>query len=279
MALKIGDALRFERLQLGLTQKQMCGDILTRPYYAKVEACKNSITAENLFRILLAHDIDIMEFFNLIKNTYESKENNIENELKDKFGEAFSSKDIENMKKYYKEILNSGTNNVLKLRAVVSIAYLENNLDKLDPKIKQRIKKEFDEGKNWTVRPDLLRLLANTMPLWSQDELDFWIGRLLKSAQKDKLSNLMLERYLRMFENYLVTCYERKVLENRGYYSHIKDVIEYIIKNASSYNLMIYRINAMYMQALFRGDMLKVKDIRNDIEKYGYGNLISTWPQ
>ena len=229
--------------------------------------------------INLRNHSSLHKLFYSPKNTYESKENNIENELKDKFGEAFSSKDIENMKKYYEEILKSGTNNVLKLRAVVSIAYLENNLDKLDPKIKQRIKKEFDEGKNWTVRPDLLRLLANTMPLWSQDELDFWIGRLLKSAQKDKLSNLMLERYLRMFENYLVTCYERKVLENRGYYSHIKDVIEYIIKNASSYNLMIYRINAMYMQALFRGDMLKVKDIRNDIEKYGYGNLISTWPQ
>lgn len=277
--MEIGDALRFERLQLGLTQKQMCGDILTRPHYAKIESCKNGITAENLFRILLAHDIDIIEFSNLIRNTYESKENNIENELKDKLGEAFSSKDIENMKKYYKKLKNSSTNNVLKLRTIISIAYLENNLDKLDTKIKLKIKEEFDEGRKWTVRPDSLRLFANTMPLWSQNELDFWIGRLLKSTPKNKLSNLMLERYLRIFENYLVTCYERNILKTSGYYSHIKDVIEYIIKNTSSYNLMIYRINALYMKALFEGDMLKVKDIRNDIKKYGYERLIVTWPQ
>lgn len=47
--MKIGKALRVERLKLGLTQQQMCEGIISRPFYAKVESGKNKINAESLF--------------------------------------------------------------------------------------------------------------------------------------------------------------------------------------------------------------------------------------
>lgn len=34
---KIGEALRTVRMQLGLTQSQMCGDIVSRSFYAMVK--------------------------------------------------------------------------------------------------------------------------------------------------------------------------------------------------------------------------------------------------
>lgn len=43
--MKIGEALRKERLKLGLTQEQMCEGILSRPFYAIVESDKNRINA------------------------------------------------------------------------------------------------------------------------------------------------------------------------------------------------------------------------------------------
>lgn len=69
--------------------------------------------------------------------------------------------------------MNSSNNEVLKLRALITSAYFKGETDKIDVEIRTKIKAELDEGNNWLERPDLLRLLANTMPMWPQDELDF----------------------------------------------------------------------------------------------------------
>ena len=55
--MKIGEALRKERIKLGLTQDQMCAGILSRPFYARIESGKNRINAESLFQILLEHKL------------------------------------------------------------------------------------------------------------------------------------------------------------------------------------------------------------------------------
>ena len=72
--MQIGEALRTERIKLGLTQNEMCSDIVSRSFYAKVEAGKNEIAADRLFRILFLHNIDISEFNDLIQKTYNSDE-------------------------------------------------------------------------------------------------------------------------------------------------------------------------------------------------------------
>ncbi|WP_232450176.1 helix-turn-helix domain-containing protein [Lactobacillus delbrueckii] len=42
--MKIGEALRKKRLELGLTQQEICEGILSRPFYAKVESGKIELT-------------------------------------------------------------------------------------------------------------------------------------------------------------------------------------------------------------------------------------------
>ena len=275
--LQIGEALRAERIKLGLTQNEMCSDIVSRSFYAKVEAGKNEIAADRLFRILFLHNIDISEFNDLIQETYNSDENNLRNNLEGKMAKAFSNKDIDSLTDYCQKIIASTSDDILKLRALVSVAYFKDDLKNIDDGTKQKLKEEFDEGNNWTVRPDLLRLLANTMPLWTQDELDFLVGRLLSSVKKTKFSSLMLERYLRIFENYLVTCYDRKI-RNNAYGNHIEDIIKYIIANTDTYHLIIYRINALYMRALFTNQYQEAEEIKKDMEKYGYERIIRNWP-
>lgn len=277
--MKIGEALRKERLKLGLTQEQMCEGILSRPFYAKVESDKNRINAESLFQILLDHQIDLVEFCDLIQDDYTSEERKVEKQFETKMNKVVSAKDTEALDKYCQQIMNSSKNEILKLRALITSAYFRSETDKIDAEIKLRIKAEFDEGNNWLERPDLLRLLANTMPMWPQDELDFLIGRLLDFAKKSELSELTIERYLRLLENYLVVCYDRKVHKKTTHFDHIDDAMEYIIDATESFHLMIYRIEVFCMKALFLDQMDKAKEIRQDLGVLGYKNFIASWPE
>lgn len=275
----IGEALRKVRMNLGLTQTQMCAEIISRPFYAKVESGKNMINAESLVRILLAHDIDIVEFFKLIRVTYNSQEKQLISQLQVEMSQAVSNKDINKAEQCCRKIIASSNNEILKLRAIVTLAYFKGELDQIDLGTQLKIKDEFDEGRNWTTRPELLRLLANTMPLWSDDELSFFIGRLLDAAKKTELSELMLERYLRLFENYLVVSYERKAHQNNKHEDHVEDVIDYIIGVTTSFHLMIYRVEAIYMKALFEGEKNKAQKIKRNLNELGYEDAIASWPE
>lgn len=275
----IGQALRKERLNLGLTQQQMCEGVLSRSFYAKVESGQYRINAESLFEILLRHQIDITEFLRLIRENYISEECRIENQFANKMDQAVSTKDINALEKYCQQIINISNNEVLKLRALITLAYFRDELDKIDTETAKKIEVEFDEGKKWTRRPELLRLLANTMPLWSQDKLDFLIGRLVAKARKEDVSELMMERYLRLLENYLVICYERKVQKKKIHNDHINEVMTYIIEVTKPLHLMIYRIEVIYLKNLFSGQKDKAKKIKQNLQEFGYEQEIANWPE
>ncbi|OXC37759.1 transcriptional regulator [Lactobacillus crispatus] len=257
----------------------MCAVILSRPFYARIESGKNRINAESLFKILLEHQVDLVEFCDLIQDDYTSEERKVEKQFEFKMNLAVSAKDTEALDKYCQQIMNSSNNEVLKLRALITSAYFKGETDKIDVEIRTKIKAEFDGGNNWLERPDLLRLLANTMPMWPQDELDFLIGRLLDFAKKAEFSELTTERYLRLLENYLVVCYDRKVHKKTAHFDHIDDAMEYIIDATESFHLMIYRIEVFYMKALFLDQMDKAKEIRQDLGVLGYKNFIASWPE
>ncbi|RVU70056.1 MULTISPECIES: helix-turn-helix domain-containing protein [Lactobacillus] len=228
--MKIGEALRKERKKLGLSQQQMCAGIISRPHYAKIEKDEYAISSENLFQILLKNKIDIEEFYHLIQDTYDSEENKRDKSWQEQMDEAVNTKDLHKLENLCQEILISSNNEILKMRTIVTVAYFKGELNQLSEDLRAKIKANFDEGKHWTDRPDLLRLFTNTMPLWSQEELEFFIGRLLARADKGNLSELMTERYLRTFVNYLVLSYERQVHKDKGTMhntNHLDEVINY----------------------------------------------------
>lgn len=273
--MKIGEALHTERLNLGLTQQQMCANILSRSFYAKVESGKNKLNAESLIKILLLHQIDIAEFYNLVKDEYSSSEIRLVNQLQIKMDYAVKTKNIKLLDEYSKQISALPDHKILKLRTIVTIAYFKGELDQIDDASKDELRKIFYEGKNWISNPELLRLFSNTMPVWPQNELDFLIERLLSFAKNNQTSEIMTDRYLRICCNYLVTCYDRKI----SYNNHIDTVMNYIILTASSFHFMIYRFNAIYMKALFEKDHPTAESIKKDLKKYGYGSVIASWPE
>lgn len=58
----IGEALKQIRGELCLTQKQMCAEIVTRSFYAKVESGKSMISADKLAEILLVMMLILITF-------------------------------------------------------------------------------------------------------------------------------------------------------------------------------------------------------------------------
>lgn len=275
----IGEALKQIRHELYLTQEQMCAGVVTRSFYAKVESGRNRISADKLTEILFEHDIDITYFYQLLRNTYSSQSKLKENDLNQKMNQAFNSGKIELIEQNYHKILLQSNSNILKLRAMISVANLKDELNLIDPKVKEKLFVEFDEGANWMTRPDLLRLFTDTMPLWDSSDLSFFIGRLLAKVQKEhNIPELLQERYLRVFENYLAVYYKKnnpvKTID-----VNVQKIFDYILNLEPTVHFLLYKIAAVYLQNLFLGKKEEAQKIKDEMKKYGYQDIVKTWPK
>lgn len=275
----IGEALKQIRHELYLTQEQMCADVVTRSFYAKVESGRNRISADKLTEILFEHDIDITYFYQLLRNTYSSQSKLKENDLNQKMNQAFNSGKIELIEQNYHKILLQSNSNILKLRAMISVANLKDELNLIDPKVKEKLFVEFDEGANWMTRPDLLRLFTDTMPLWDSSDLSFFIGRLLAKVQKEhNIPELLQERYLRVFENYLAVYY-KKNNPVKTINVNVQKIFDYILNLEPTVHFLLYKIAAVYLQNLFLGNKEEAQKIKDEMKKYGYQDIVKTWPK
>lgn len=275
----IGEALKQIRHELYLTQEQMCAGVVTRSFYAKVESGRNRISADKLTEILFEHDIDITYFYQLLRNTYSSQSKLKENDLNQKMNQAFNSGKIELIEQNYHKILLQSNSSILKLRAMISVANLKDELNLIDPKVKEKLFVEFDEGANWMTRPDLLRLFTDTMPLWDSSDLSFFIGRLLAKVQKEhNIPELLQERYLRVFENYLAVYYKKnnpiKTID-----VNVQKTFDYILNLEPTVHFLLYKVAAVYLQNLFLGKKEEAQKIKNEMKKYGYQDIVKTWPK
>ncbi|MCT7861629.1 MAG: helix-turn-helix domain-containing protein [Lactobacillus crispatus] len=275
----IGEALKQIRHELYLTQEQMCAGVVTRSFYAKVESGRNRISADKLTEILFEHDIDITYFYQLLRNTYSSQSKLKENDLNQKMNQAFNSGKIELIEQNYHKILLQSNSSILKLRAMISVANLKDELNLIDPKVKEELFVEFDEGANWMTRPDLLRLFTDTMPLWDSSDLSFFIGRLLAKVQKEhNIPELLQERYLRVFENYLAVYYKKnnpvKTID-----VNVQKIFDYILNLEPTVHFLLYKIAAVYLQNLFLGNKEEAQKIKDEMKKYGYQDIVKTWPK
>ena len=275
----IGEALKQIRHELYLTQEQMCAGVVTRSFYAKVESGRNRISADKLTEILFEHDIDITYFYQLLRNTYSSQSKLKENDLNQKMNQAFNSGKIELIEQNYHKILLQSNSSILKLRAMISVANLKDELNLIDPKVKEKLFVEFDEGANWMTRPDLLRLFTDTMPLWDSSDLSFFIGRLLAKVQKEhNIPELLQERYLRVFENYLAVYYKKnnpiKTID-----VNVQKTFDYILNLEPTVHFLLYKVAAVYLQNLFLGKKEEAQKIKDKMKKYGYQDIVKTWPK
>ncbi|MDE7055673.1 MAG: helix-turn-helix domain-containing protein, partial [Lactobacillus sp.] len=157
----IGEALKEEQKALGLTSEEMTAGIISKSTYSKVVNGKSRLSSEYLFKILIAHNIDVNEFFEKIKSTYTPKNKLQENELSAEMGIAFNNHDISKAKSCLKKIQQLSTNKYLEWRAQIAVAMLTNSVDKLSDDFKDKIINEFNNQENWIKNGEALRLFSN----------------------------------------------------------------------------------------------------------------------
>ena len=93
------------------------------------------------------------------------------------------------------------------------------------------------------------------------------------------ISELEQERYLRVFENYLAVCYNRKLSKKSLQLMHVPKIIDYIMESKPTIHFLLYKIAALYLKNLFLNNKEEAQKIRNEVQKYGYQDLIKTWPK
>lgn len=208
----IGELLKVKRKELGLTQTEMAGNILTKSYYSKVERGQHEIKAIDLIKILRLHDLDCAQFFNRIEN--EQKVNNQEYNAKmylSKLHDAYYHQDLDQLSKLQQQLKQEAqTNEILNLetQATVVKAYLTHSLGKLSNEEKSNIKKQIFKNKDWNENS--LRLFAIAMPLFDMNDLKFIINTILKKYYEIKSVSIVEQEMVSAIAvNYLEWSYRK----------------------------------------------------------------------
>lgn len=132
----IGDALRKERENLDLTQKEMVeGTSISVSHYSKIKNDIQDIKAKDLFELLDARKIDVNNFR---KKIIDKKRNSL-NELADQLTKAFYKPDIKLAKAVKEQLADFSDAEELQIRAELVVAVLTNNLKRNQARTKRKV--------------------------------------------------------------------------------------------------------------------------------------------
>lgn len=259
----IGEALKKERVALGLTQKQMAGDVLSVAAYSKIENNIHAIDADNLFKILALHQINENNFYKKIRQNYEGKKvyENTET-LSIKLQRAFYRNDLKAVKRLQQKILSlKNVSYELKLRTVLTVAVLSNDYSLIDEKTKKEIFSRIFDQERWSRNQNSLRLFGNSMFLWDFENISFAIEDVLREYKNiNKFSRDVQERVGQVYVNYLYNS------SKYGDSNTNEKVIERLDDMDGIPHLVLYKLLGRYYQAYFNQEefmMNQIKDMLN----------------
>lgn len=272
----IGDALKKERVALGLTQKQMAGDVLSVAEYSKIENSIHKIDADALLRILSLHRIDVAKFYKKIASNYELAErlHNVEY-LNLDLEKSFYKSDINQVE----QIINifDGLPDIsmeLKLRAQLILAVLRNDYSSISVEMRKQIFNRMFNQEDWIEDQNSLRLFGNSMFLWDFEDVSLMMDRVLNKYEHIcNYPNDVEERIAQICSNYLYNGikYQKTI--------RMKRAIN-ILKNLDNIpHLVLYKLLGFYFQNYYDGNMKQLKNIRDMLKNSGCDELINKFPR
>lgn len=266
--MKIGSALKEERLKLGISKYEFCKGIIDRSFYSKVENDNRNLGSEALVKLLLKNCIDIASFFYKIQNSYMSEEDFKYEELNKKIGKAFNSGDEISLKGYLREI---NPNSDLWLRGTIALAYLNGEIERLKPQFLNKVNEALNKHDNYVQDVKAFRLLTNSLPVLSSIRIDEIINVIIKRYEKRKLSTLERERLIILYDNYCQTCHDRKY-DGR----HLEHIINYLT-TLNEIHFDIYKVAGKFDKALVENKYDIAKEIKKSMVFLGLENRIKNW--
>lgn len=279
----IGEALKKEQQNLGLTATEMAAGIISKGTYSKVVHNKARLSTDLLLKILFFHDVDLENFFNRTKDTYAPKSIILDETLSHKFGIAFNNHDLKKTEEYLTQIEKLSNNPYLINRAQIGVAFLTNNLKKLDPNLSELILKELNSHENWITDVEALKLFSNSMLVlperYIESQMEIFFVRIKRIDAN--LENIF-EKYAVICSNYLHWKYDllrkRNAITGSLDQSNVANAIIFLKELNPMTQLMIYRISGKYYESLFSNNLDNALKIKLALQELGLKKLIQNWP-
>lgn len=194
--------------------------------------------------------------------------------------QALNNHDINGAEECFKKIVGSNVNNYLKKRARIAIAFLKNDIKKLDESFINSIIEDLNKSDNWVFNIKLLKLFSTAMIILPSDYVEVEINILFEKINRNPdLSESMQERYAIICSNYLHWKYDNTVnKEKLKYDENAKCAIKYMLNLESTAHNLIYILSGKYYLYLFLGDKTKAKGIKESLINMGCEIAVKNWP-
>ena len=258
--MQIGKELKKLRLELGLSQTEMVGDILTKSYYSKIERGLHEINAKDLIEILERNRVNISDFFQGIESKGKSK------------------KYLEQLRNaYYEQNLSK----IVEIRKICATDYQYRNVyahaillekffkkNKLSCKEEAMIKKLILNIDEWGE--DNLRLFAMAISLFDESEIEYELNMILRKYKEiDKASRKIQEILGGIMVNYLNIMF----LKHDRNFEMISKLRNFLYKLPVEPRTIFFKVMADYYGYLFNEEKLEAKKILDFFERHGMESI------
>lgn len=266
--MEICDLLKQTRIDLGLTQQGMVGEVMSVAQYSRIESGEQRIKAEDLLELLESHNYDLGYFFTkMIYSRRGQKEAdwiNIEFRVKS----AFYDWNWKKMSFLKEQAANLTGKTALRVGGDL-VAYL------LDPELKdhEQLKNEvsdyFFSLDNWMDDTEAIIVFAAAIQLMKFDIAYFWLSKLLdKYQQIDNFSRDQQEAVGKACVSFCQRCRKEGVAEAA------KEAIEVLGQLSPCPEFVAYRLLGKYYAGLFSGEDEEAERIKGILRESGLERFV-----
>ena len=268
----IGEALKKERIMLGLTQTQMAGKVLTKSYYSKIERNVHEINAIDLINILNSHGINTAEFLNNIEKSESSIEIRI-HKYNYMLHVAYYQKDLKSLDLLHQLLKKEKQiDEILDLEAQIELlkASIKKDFSLILINEQKRLKNIILNTENWNESN--LRLFSMAMQLFKIEEVNIIVFSIFSKYKNiNGLSSSLQKIIAAIAVNFLEYSHCCGMKQSK-YTKRALDILDSLTEEP---NNCFAKLMKSYYQNVFDSNAKEAKKILDFLSKNGMSEIVS----
>lgn len=268
----IGEALKKERIMLGLTQTQMAGKVLTKSYYSKIERNVHEINAIDLINILNSHGINTAEFLNNIEKSESSIEIRI-HKYNYMLHVAYYQKDLKSLDLLHQLLKKEKQiDEILDLEAQIEVlkASIKKDFSLIPINEQKRLKNIILNTENWNESN--LRLFSMAMQLFKIEEVNIIVFSIFSKYKNiNGLSSSLQKIIAAIAVNFLEYSHCCGMKQSK-YTKRALDILDSLTEEP---NNCFAKLMKSYYQNVFDSNAKEAKKILDFLSKNGMSEIVS----
>lgn len=268
----IGEALKKERIMLGLTQTQMAGKVLTKSYYSKIERNVHEINAIDLINILNSHGINTAEFLNNIEKSESSIEIRV-HKYNYMLHVAYYQKDLKSLDLLHQLLKKEKQiDEILDLEAQIELlkASIKKDFSLIPINEQKRLKNIILNTENWNESN--LRLFSMAMQLFKIEEVNIIVFSIFSKYKNiNGLSSSLQKIIAAIAVNFLEYSHCCGMKQSK-YTKRALDILDSLTEEP---NNCFAKLMKSYYQNVFDSNAKEAKKILDFLSKNGMSEIVS----